>query len=160
MGCHTAFSAPRQRGIAIIEMTIILPFLLLMLALTVDFGRIFYETSLLQGRVNAAVRYLTINAPAGNCNFNTSDGDVVEHCETARNLVLNALDDEAAHPRFQVETSSMVSEGEDHWKVSARYQADFILKELLPETLQEKLTINVHAIQRSMIMKEGTGRNS
>lgn len=50
-------TASRQRGLAIIEMVISLPFLLLLLLATAEFGRAFYEYNTLTKSARDGVRY-------------------------------------------------------------------------------------------------------
>ncbi|WP_422460589.1 TadE/TadG family type IV pilus assembly protein [Endozoicomonas sp. ALB115] len=78
-----------QQGIALVEVTIVLPFLLLLLAVIIDFGRIFYEASLLQGRLNASARYLAMHVPVGLC----GDDSHKVQCGNASKLALTAWDE-------------------------------------------------------------------
>ena len=137
-----------QQGIALIEVTLVLPFLLLLLALIVDFGRVFYEVSLLQGRVFAAARYIAIHVPITeekDCNDPTN-----HHYEVAEYLALNASGHGSdLNGRFNSFQCQKYSE-QDHWEVSAKYDANFILKDLLPDSLG-KLTVNVFAIHRATL---------
>lgn len=54
-----------QRGIAAIEMAITLPFLLLLLLATAEFGRAFFQYNTLTKSVQTGVRYLADNAKDG-----------------------------------------------------------------------------------------------
>lgn len=54
-----------QNGIAAIEFTIMLPFLLLMIFATAEFGRMLYQYNALNTSVRDATRYLISNASPG-----------------------------------------------------------------------------------------------
>ncbi|WP_066014472.1 TadE/TadG family type IV pilus assembly protein [Endozoicomonas atrinae] len=139
-----------QQGLALVEVTIVLPFLLLLLAVIIDFGRVFYESSLLQGRLNAAARYLAMNTQAGVCE---ADGGDKDYCDIATYLVLNASPKEGADEftRFTVNTPKAypgeLNDTGDHWQVSAIYTPESIVGNLLPDDF----SITQHAIQRALI---------
>ncbi len=65
----------RQRGVAAVELALVLPLLLVLAMATVDIGRAIYHHSLLTQSVREAVRYLAMQAPG-------------EGAATARNLVI------------------------------------------------------------------------
>lgn len=64
-----------QRGVAIIELALILPLLLLLTFLTTEFGRAVYQYNLLTKSVRDAARYLSVQVPD-------------THVTEARNLVV------------------------------------------------------------------------
>lgn len=134
-----------QRGIALIEVTLVLPLFLLLLAMIVDVGRVFYEVSLLQGRVFSAARYIAIHVPptAAGCN----KGPYFNNAE-ALALTANGHGNNPGgrFNSFKCERHSK----QDHWQVSAKYDAKFIFKDLLPDSLGE-LTVNVFAIHRATL---------
>jgi Flp pilus assembly protein TadG len=53
----------RQRGVALVEFALILPFLLVMLAMTAELGRAIYHYGELAKSVREAARYLSVRAP-------------------------------------------------------------------------------------------------
>ncbi len=53
----------RQRGVAIVEFALVLPFLLMLTFITTEFGRALYEYGLLTESVRTATRYLTTVTP-------------------------------------------------------------------------------------------------
>ncbi len=55
----------KQNGVAAIEFTIILPFIMLMIFATAEFGRLFYQYNALNSSVRDASRYLISNASPG-----------------------------------------------------------------------------------------------
>jgi len=65
----------RQAGVAIVEFALVLPFLLLLTALTTEFGRAIYQYNILSKSVRDAVRYLSVQTPG-------------THITQARNLVV------------------------------------------------------------------------
>ena len=65
----------RQSGVAIIEFALVLPFLLLLTALTTEFGRAIYEYAILAKTVRDGARYLSVQTPG-------------THMAQARNLVV------------------------------------------------------------------------
>lgn len=64
-----------QRGVALVEFALILPFLLLLTFITTEFGRAMYQYNTIAKSVRDAARYLSIQLP------NT-------HISEARNLVV------------------------------------------------------------------------
>jgi hypothetical protein len=64
-----------QRGVAIIELALILPLLLLLTMTVTEFGRALYQYDLLTKSVRDAARYLSVQAPG-------------THTTEARNLVV------------------------------------------------------------------------
>ncbi len=141
----------RQQGLALVEVTIVLPVLLLLLAAIVDFGRIFYEGAQLQGRINGAVRYLAMHAVAGECQ-ETPGGGTTNVCDIAENLVLYASPKQSGSPADRVGgvITRAYQEDDSHWQVSATYTPDFIFSGFLPDTV-DGLTISPSAIQRSLL---------
>ncbi|MDP3822974.1 MAG: pilus assembly protein [Burkholderiales bacterium] len=67
----------RQRGVAIVEFALVLPFLLLLTFITTEFGRAIWQYNTLTKSVRDSVRYLSIQTP----------GDLVA-IEKARNLTV------------------------------------------------------------------------
>lgn len=65
----------RQRGVALVELALIMPLLLLLTLITTEFGRAMYEYHVLVKSVRDATRYLSVQPP------NT-------HVTEARNLVV------------------------------------------------------------------------
>jgi len=55
----------KEQGFAAIELTIILPFLLLLIFATAEFGRVLYQYNALNKTVRSASRYLAANAKLG-----------------------------------------------------------------------------------------------
>jgi Flp pilus assembly protein TadG len=53
----------RQKGVAIVEFALILPFLLLLTFITTEFGRAIWEYNTLTKSVRDAARYLSIQTP-------------------------------------------------------------------------------------------------
>jgi hypothetical protein len=66
---------PLQRGVALVEFALILPFLLVMTFITTEFGRAIYQYNLLTKSVRDAARYLSIQTPG-------------THIDEARNLIV------------------------------------------------------------------------
>ena len=65
----------RQKGVAIVEFALILPFLLLLTFITTEFGRAVWEYNTLTKSVRDAARYLSIQTPG-------------THIAEARNLMV------------------------------------------------------------------------
>lgn len=61
-------SIKNQKGIAVIEMTLVLPFLLLILFATAEFSRLLYQYNALTNTVRNATRYMSNNALNGSSN--------------------------------------------------------------------------------------------
>ena len=53
----------RQKGVAIVEFALVLPFLLLLTFITTEFGRAIWEYNTLTKSVRDAARYLSIQTP-------------------------------------------------------------------------------------------------
>ena len=53
----------RQRGVALVELALIIPFLLLLTFITTEFGRAMYEYNALTKSTRDAVRYLSFQTP-------------------------------------------------------------------------------------------------
>ena len=53
----------RQRGVALVEFALILPFLLMMIVITTELGRAIYYYGTLAKSVREAARYLSVRAP-------------------------------------------------------------------------------------------------
>jgi Flp pilus assembly protein TadG len=64
-----------QRGVALIELALVLPFLLLLSSTVTEFGRALYEYDILTKAVRDAARYLSVQTPG-------------THLTEARNLVV------------------------------------------------------------------------
>jgi Flp pilus assembly protein TadG len=67
----------RQKGVAIIEFALILPFLLMLTFITTEFGRAIWEYNTLTKSVRDAARYLSIQTP-----------ESAPHIANARNLMV------------------------------------------------------------------------
>lgn len=65
----------RQRGVALIELALSIPLLLLLTFMTTEFGRAIYQYNVLTKSVRDAVRYLSVQVPGS-------------HALEARNLVV------------------------------------------------------------------------
>ena len=64
----------KQKGLAAIEFTMVLPFLLLLIFATAEFGRLMFQYNTLNKTVRDASRYLTANAkPGSNDAINITD---------------------------------------------------------------------------------------
>lgn len=57
----------RQQGVELVELALILPFLILLSMLVVEFGRALYEYNTVAKSVRDAVRYLSVQLPNTNC---------------------------------------------------------------------------------------------
>lgn len=57
-----------QKGVALVEFALILPFLLLLSIIAIDFGRAIWEYNTLTKSVRDAARYLSIQTPGTNVN--------------------------------------------------------------------------------------------
>jgi len=57
----------RQRGVELVELALILPFLLLLSMLVAEFGRALYEYNTVAKSVRDAVRYLSVQLPNTGC---------------------------------------------------------------------------------------------
>ncbi|MGU3627143.1 TadE/TadG family type IV pilus assembly protein [Comamonas sp. C24C] len=57
----------RQQGVELVELALILPFLLLLSMLLVEFGRALYEYNTVAKSVRDAVRYLSVQLPNTGC---------------------------------------------------------------------------------------------
>lgn len=64
-----------QRGVAIVEFALVLPFLLLLTAVTTEFGRAIYQYGILAKSVRDSARYLSVQTPG-------------THTTQARNLIV------------------------------------------------------------------------
>ncbi len=53
----------RQKGVALVEFALILPFLLLLSIMAIEFGRAIWEYNILTKSVRDAARYLSIQTP-------------------------------------------------------------------------------------------------
>ena len=134
-----------QSGIALIEVTLVLPLFLLLLAMIVDVGRVFYEVSLLQGRMFSAARYIAMHVP-----ISTGEGCKGSYFNNAKALALTA-NGHGNNPGGRFNSFKCEKHNkQDHWQVSAKYNANFIFKDLLPDSLST-LTVNVFAIHRATL---------
>jgi Flp pilus assembly protein TadG len=68
-------SNPRQRGVALVELALITPLLLILTFITTEFGRAMYEYNLVVKSTRDAVRYLSVQTPG-------------THITEARNLMV------------------------------------------------------------------------
>jgi Flp pilus assembly protein TadG len=68
-------STRHQRGVAIVELALVIPFLLVMAILVAEFGRAIYQYNILTKSVRDAARYLTMQTPG-------------THIAEAKNLVV------------------------------------------------------------------------
>jgi len=78
-------SAGSARGVAIVEFTVTLPLLLLLILVTVEFGRAFMQYNTLTKAVRDGVRYLASEAILGQTGIVVIDTQLVS---SARNLVV------------------------------------------------------------------------
>lgn len=135
-----------QSGLALIEVTLVLPFFLLLLVMIVDFGRVFYEVSVLQGRVFAAARYIAIHVPIA-ADQACNESSYFKHAEalalTAKGHGNNVG---GRFNSFQCEKYG----AQDHWQVSAKYDTEFIFEDLLPNALKN-FTVRAVAIHRATL---------
>jgi len=53
-----------QHGVALVEFALVLPLLLVMMCVTTEFGRAYYEYDTLTKSVREAARYLSVRAPS------------------------------------------------------------------------------------------------
>jgi Flp pilus assembly protein TadG len=74
----------RQRGIAIIEFTIVLPVMLFLILVVAEFGRAFMYYNTLTRAVSDSARYVSVNALKGQSQVVEIDADLRE---AAQNLV-------------------------------------------------------------------------
>lgn len=69
----------KQKGLAVIEFTMILPFLLLLIFACAEFGRLLFQYNALNKTVRDASRYLSANAKPGDTNnINIKDSVTAE----------------------------------------------------------------------------------
>ena len=59
----------KQKGLAVIEFTLVLPFLLLLIFASAEFGRLMFQYNALNKTVRDASRYLSANAKPGDTNI-------------------------------------------------------------------------------------------
>lgn len=74
----SAMLKPRRktnRGVALVEFALVLPFLLILLFITAEFGRALYQYNILTKSVRDAVRFMSVRAPG-------------EDLQAARNMVV------------------------------------------------------------------------
>lgn len=76
MKIYKHHSLPRQRGIAAVELALILPFMVLMLAAPLYFGRVFWHYSVVERAAGDAARYLA-SVPIAEMKDPNRAGDVV-----------------------------------------------------------------------------------
>ncbi len=67
-GCNMAY-IKKQKGLAAIEFTMVLPFLLLLIFASAEFGRLMFQYNALNKTVRDASRYLSANAKPGDTNI-------------------------------------------------------------------------------------------
>jgi len=81
-----ATSLKKQQGLAMVEMTIILPVLLLLLIATAELGRLVYDYNTLTKAQRNGVRHLAIHAEKGNTDIYVASGS--QYATEATNLVV------------------------------------------------------------------------
>jgi len=82
------FSIGKQQGLAAIELTIILPFILLLIFSTAEFGRLLYQYNALNKSVRDAARYVSNYARPGDTGVLEITDDTRQG---AKNLILYGL---------------------------------------------------------------------
>jgi len=85
-----------QRGVAIVELALVIPFLLVMAILVAEFGRAIYQYNTLTKSVRDAARYLTMQTPG-------------THVAEAQNLVVYGTTAAGSRPLAPGLATSMVS---------------------------------------------------
>ena len=85
-----------QRGVAIVELALVIPFLLVMAILVAEFGRAIYQYNTLTKSVRDAARYLTMQTPG-------------THVAEAQNLVVYGTTVAGASPLAPGLATSMVT---------------------------------------------------
>ncbi len=96
----------RQRGVALIELALILPLLLVLSFITTEFGRALYQYSVLTKSVRDAARYLTAQ---------TAETHRVE----ARNLVIYGDTVNTGAPLVRGLTAANIPDANMHWNTQA-----------------------------------------
>lgn len=89
-------SLRRQQGFAIVELAISISLLMLLLMVTGEFGRVFYQYNELTKSVYPATRYLSEHAYSSAGVFSLSDEDIA----IAKNLVVYGSPQSGDQPRF------------------------------------------------------------
>ncbi|MEJ7929745.1 TadE/TadG family type IV pilus assembly protein [Ramlibacter sp. AN1015] len=57
------FTTNKQRGVALVEFALVVPFLLTLMLVTIEFSRAFYQYNTLTKAVRDAARYLSVQMP-------------------------------------------------------------------------------------------------
>ncbi|HUR88790.1 MAG TPA: TadE family protein [Ramlibacter sp.] len=87
---------PSERGAALVELALVIPFLLVMAMLVAEFGRAIYQYNVLAKSVRDAARYLTMQTPG-------------THVTEAKNLVVYGTTASGSAPLAPGLTTTMVS---------------------------------------------------
>ena len=115
----------RQRGLVVVELAIVLPLVILIMFITVEFGRAFFQYTTLTKAVEAGTRYYAsaLNDP------NIIDTDKIP---TTENLVITAHPTGGAAGVLPAPgiTNVIVSNDGEHVRVSADYRFSPIVKKL------------------------------
>ena len=123
--------AAKQRGLAMVEFTIVLPLLLLLMLATAEFGRALFQYNTLTKAVRDGARYWSSNAYSGS---GTEENNAAR--TAARNLVLcgktTCADGDALLPGMTLDKVTAAFSGIDHVTMSAQYAYQPILGPVLP----------------------------
>lgn len=95
-----------QRGLAMVEFTIVLPVLLLLLLVTAEFGRLLYHYNSLTQSVRDGVRYVSEHSLNGTTGLVVLDADLID---ATRNMVVYGRPDGGGEPVLRGLTTAAVA---------------------------------------------------
>jgi hypothetical protein len=122
------------RGLALVEMVLVMPILAVMMLATAELGRAFYHYTIVQGAVRAAARFLAANAIYGNTGV-VDLSKVPEVVAGTRNLVVygnSAGTGAALLPNLRAAQVTVENLGGGDVGVTCTYPYQPLLADLIP----------------------------
>ncbi len=130
-------SSRKQKGLAALETTLILPLLFLFFALTAEFGKIYYDYLTLTKQQRLASRYLAGNLPYGiDGIIDLTVGDRPTLVAQAKNLVVYDALVSSGKPLFTgmtVNDVQITAAADNHIQISTDYKIVPLFSSLLPD---------------------------
>ena len=146
-------SIKRQQGLAVVELAITMSFLLLLLLLTGEFGRVFYQYNELTKSVRPATRYLSEHAFNSAGVFSITDEDIT----ISKNLIVFGSPQAGGQARLTNLSTDNVTVGSDgtYITVSVAWKYQTIFGGFLPsfQFSQQDIDTSNMVLRASLTMR-------
>ena len=154
----------KQKGLAAVETTLVLPLMFLFFAFTVEFGKIYYDYLTLTKLQRNAARYLSMHVDRGpNQLAVLGSGDAQTKIAEAKNLILYGQKTQGIEPTLpgiSANSISVTAIDNDHIMITTNYTSTPIFGDLLPNLANlfsagnDSLQLNVSASSVMKILKD------